>query len=349
MMTEHSEKKLRLVKRLDEYSGGENQISSAVLQEAAKNYSPEEVEKMVARGIEFRKRRTVRRVAVPTEDHPTLKGEPGRASIGSTPPVGPPSSRVTMVCPTCKIPVSDDAYGYVRDPDKPGSALPCPACSPRVKALRAARSLQKDLQGLFGGANVPDMARNWTFETFPPTGDQFAKQQAQMFANQETVQRGLYLWGDPGRGKTCLAICVLREFLARGETGFFIRSSRYIRLLRNAERGIDTKEGNSLLDLAFSVACLVLDDLAVESTTDYVIRQYYDLIEERRMSNGLYTVITSNKSIDELEERWRPQGVAPGEFHEGTRVVERLRESWGEVEVLGPNQRTANYQDEGGE
>jgi hypothetical protein len=117
-------------------------------------------------------------------------------------------------------------------------------------------------------------------------------------------------------------------------------------LLRQADLGIDTKVGNTLLDLAFSVTCLVLDDLAVEHPTGYVVRQCYDLVEERRTTNGLYTVITSNKSIDEVEERWRPQGIAPGAFHEGTRVVERLRESWGELEVQGPNLRAVNYQDE---
>src|SRR5258706_448655 len=119
------------------------------------------------------------------------------------------------------------------------------------------------------------MAWGWTFETLPEEGDQTSKREVQAFANQETLQRGLYLWGDLGYGKTSLAICVLKDFLARGESGLFIRSSRYICLLRQADLGIDTKIGNTLLDLAFSVTYLVLDDLAVERPTKYVIRQYY--------------------------------------------------------------------------
>jgi len=351
MIMEHTQKKRRSVQPSGDPSEGEGErhISPAILQAAAAYYSPEQLAHMAARRTEIRKRWTMERIGEPTGGQ-GIHGQPGEAltSPAAHPPeVLPlPSTTAGNVCPNCKIALSDDAYGYVRDPNTFGAALPCPMCSPRVKALQAAKRLQHNLHGLFGGANIPDMAWNWSLETFPAEGDHIAKREALAFANQETVQRGLYLWGDPGHGKTSLAIGILTEFLARGESGLFIRSSKYIRLLRQADLGIDTQVGNTLLDLAFSVTCLVLDDLAVEHPTEYVIRQCYDLVEERRTTNGLYTVITSNKSIDELEERWRPQGIAPGAFHEGTRVVEQLRESWGELEVQGLNLRAADYHDE---
>jgi DNA replication protein DnaC len=348
---EHAQKKLRSVKPPDDPSEGEGErhISPVILHAAAAYYSPEQLAQMAARRTEIRKRWTMERIVEPTGGQ-DMHGQPGEAL--TSPAAHPltvlplPGTTAVKVCPTCKIAISDDAHGYVRDPNTFGAALPCPMCSPRVQALKAAKRLQQNLHGLFGGSNIPDMAWNWSLETFPAEGDQIAKREALAFANQETVQRGLYLWGDPGHGKTSLAIGVLKEFLARGESGLFIRSSKYIRLLRQADLGIETKLGNTLLDLAFSVTCLVLDDLAVEHPTGYVVRQCYDLVEERRTTNGLYTVITSNKSIDEVEERWRPQGIAPGAFHEGTRVVERLRESWGELEVQGLDLRAANYQDE---
>lgn len=96
----------------------------------------------------------------------------------------------------------------------------------------------------------------------------------------------------------------------------------------------------AILDLAYSVSCLVLDDLGVEQATPAAIRQFYELVEERRGKSGLYTVITSNLSIEDLEERWRPEGVARGEFHEGMRVTDRLRESWGELEIQGVSLRS---------
>ena len=73
----------------------------------------------------------------------------------------------------------------------------------------------------------------------------------------------------------------------------------------------------------------------VEQATPSAIRQLYELVEERRGTNGLYTIITSNLSIERLEVRWQPEGVAPGAFHEGMRVTDRLRESWGEQQTRG--------------
>lgn len=84
---------------------------------------------------------------------------------------------------------------------------------------------------------------------------------------------------------------------------------------------------------------LILDDLGVEQATPAAIRQFYELVEERRGKRGLYTVITSNLSIDDQGERWRPEGVAPGSFHEGMCVTDRLRESWGELEIQGMSLR----------
>ena len=197
MTTEHPQKKFRSVKLLREDGAGEmeRQISPTVLRAATEYYSQEELEKMAARRMEVRRRWTMQLEAEFTRSQLAVNGEPDGAINRSTPPLsaGLPLPRATMICPTCKIAVNDDAYGYVRDPDKLGSALPCPQCSPRVKALRVARRTQENLHGLLGGANIPDMAWGWTFETFPEEGDQTSKREAQAFANQETLQRGLYL------------------------------------------------------------------------------------------------------------------------------------------------------------
>jgi DNA replication protein DnaC len=244
-----------------------------------------------------------------------------------------------VVCPTCKLPVRDDAYGFVRNSARIGRAEPCPVCSPRVKAKRAARKVEHDLSDLFGGANIPEYADAWEFATYPLDGDQQARSEAWAFACKETAQRGLYLWGKLGRGKTSLAVSILKGFLARNESGLYIRAPQYLRLMNQMARG--NAQQAALLDLAYSVTCLVLDDLGVEQATAAAIRQFYELVEERRGRRDLYTVITSNLSTDELEERWRPEGVAPGAFHEGMRVVDRLRESWGALEIEGVNLREA--------
>jgi len=321
-------KRLRLVKT------GEETRGLSVQERALRYYTPEQLAEMAQKREEVKQRWTLAR--------PSSTSAPHLAKVKRL-PVEPLEVTTDMtVCPTCKLPIRDDAYGFVRNPTRIGKAVPCPQCSPRVKAIKAAKKMEGELLNLFGGANIPDNADPWEFATYPLDGDQIAKEEAWAFANKETMQRGLYLWGMLGRGKTSLAISILKVYLSRGETGLYIRAPHYLRLVNQVARG--NEKNAAILDLAYSVVCLVLDDLGVEQATPAAIRQFYELVEERRGKRGLYTVITSNLSIDDLEERWRPDGVARGEFHEGMRVTDRLRESWGALEIEGISLRGMDQQ-----
>ena len=59
-------------------------------------------------------------------------------------------------------------------------------------------------------------------------------------------------------------------FLARGETGLYIRAPQYLHLVNQVARG--NEKNAVILDLAYSLACLVLDDLGVEQATPAAIR-----------------------------------------------------------------------------
>jgi DNA replication protein DnaC len=318
-----TEKRFRLVKASEEERG------LSVQEYASCHYSAEQLAEMAAKREELKQRWTM---SQPTSTCPPRLVEVKKPSAEPL-----PTKTDVTICPTCKLPIRDDAYGFVRNPTKIGRAEPCPECSPRVKAIKAAKKMEHVLGDLFGGANIPDNAEAWEFATYPLDGDQEAREEAWAFANKETFQRGLYLWGKLGRGKTSLAVSILKVFLARNESGLYIRVPHYLRLVNQAARG--NEKNAAILDLTYSVTCLVLDDLGVEQATPAAIRQFYELVEERRGKRGLYTVITSNLSIDDLEERWRPEGVARGEFHEGVRVTDRLRESWGELEMEGVSLR----------
>jgi len=249
-----------------------------------------------------------------------------------------PRSTTLKVCPLCKYPIQDDAHGWLRSRTVPGKAVPCHVCTPRVRAIKASRTLASKMQ-MFGGSNIPDFAATWNFASYPPEGDLDAKEDVEAFAARRTGWRGLYLWGDGGRGKTSLAISCLKEALQRGESALFLRVSQYLRYLKQAELGLEQKTGIALLDLAFTVQWLVVDEIGIENPSEYSIRQFYDLVEERRGQRGLYTIFTSNCSIDDLEERWRPKHAAPGDYHAGSRVASRLREYCFELEIVGVNLR----------
>ncbi len=137
----------------------------------------------------------------------------------------------------------DDAYGFL-SPASNGNgvfrpAVPCPTCSPRVKAIKAAHKTERELSALFGGANIPDYARSWSFETYPASGDRFALEESMAFAHRETARRALYLWGALGHGKTSLAVSIHRTFLDHGASGLYLRALQWMRLVNSGMRVTD--------------------------------------------------------------------------------------------------------------
>lgn len=242
------------------------------------------------------------------------------------------------VCPECHQPIEEFSFGQVADRRDPYHVvyLDCPTCAPPAKQRRMA----KRVAALMGDSHIPTYAAVWTFATMPKTISPSAVAQAKRFADGGEAKRGLYLFGDLGVGKTSIAISIIRVAMSRGDAAMFIRSIDLMNRLRAAiAHGSD--DGDYLLAVAKSVRWLALDDLATERATEYVIEQFYALIETRR-SLGLYTVITSNYSLSELDDRWRPRNKdgapIPG-FHIGQRVIDRIAEYCLGVRVDSPNQR----------
>ncbi len=253
-------------------------------------------------------------------------------------------------CPTCNWELdSPTVHGWVRDPEQPwgrslhvdgiqSPPLPCPTCSP---AARLARKRAKLAQA-FSGANIPQRHQTWSFETFPDQGDQLAKQYMQRFA-QKKGQQGAYLSGPRGHGKTGLAISAAQEFLQRGEAVFYIEASELLSLIRREEYGgeealkPDRLVGGvevRTLDLAKQVDLLVNDELNTEldKPTAFVSRTLLSILNHRRNSIGLFTIITSNQGVTEFADSFGKDSI-------GYILAERVAEDFKILPVNGEKLR----------
>jgi hypothetical protein len=181
---------LRLVK------SSEQQIEPEALERAQKYFTPEQLAQIATKREQLKKRWDVSKVGDVATQLPVVAPVPSarsKPSLASALPIVdtaekkqveplPMKTEIT-VCPYCKLPVRDDAYGFVNpDPTRFVKAEPCPICSPRVKAMKAAKKMEHELGDLFGGANIPDYALSWSFATYPADGDQIAKEEAWAFA-----------------------------------------------------------------------------------------------------------------------------------------------------------------------
>lgn len=127
--------------------------------------------------------------------------------------------------------------------------------------------------------------------------------------SREEVVKSLYLYGDPGSGKTIMSIQRLiayrkitflnSDLFAKSETTFTDTPSFFHFLQMHFD---DRKTINEVIERMSNVPFLVLDDLGVEKTTDFS-RSILYMIINNRWENQLTTIITSNLSLKQLEEK----------------------------------------------
>lgn len=108
----------------------------------------------------------------------------------------------------------------------------------------------------------------------------------------------LYIHGNTGSGKTFFAISLFRGLVEKNMNWIiFVRSDDLDMELLTA---IENKNEKTVLMKYYEVPVLFIDDLGVEKQTDRVIRQYYSIID-KRVGEGLLTVITSNLPKEKLD------------------------------------------------
>ena len=110
----------------------------------------------------------------------------------------------------------------------------------------------------------------------------------------------LLLHGGSGLGKTFLLNCVAHEAENMGIDTLNVTAYDLLMDLKNA---YFSRAGESA-DAYFEVKLLLIDDLGMEPLIDNVtVTQIYNLLSSR-LKRGLYTVITTNLSREELKNRY---------------------------------------------
>ena len=212
-----------------------------------------------------------------------------------------------------------DGSGFVEDPDT-NTARDC-RCRPARMAGARARALE---------ARIPKRYRDVAFDRYPVTDiDPTVVEQVRRFclsieANLD-AGRGLWLEGDPGTGKTTLAMLVSKAAIEARRTTAIYSLPRLMGVLRES---IDSEDGLlGLLDRLATVDLLHIDDLGAEHRTDWVNEQLYSIVNTR-YEDQRSIVLTTNATAEELEEQI------------GARTVSRLVEMCGDpLALFGSDRR----------
>ncbi|HPB82238.1 MAG TPA: ATP-binding protein [Spirochaetota bacterium] len=228
-------------------------------------------------------------------------------------------------CPRCVLSVckcnSEEPYFYYDGGIRECECRETRMKIDRIKFIYAASAIDKKYQWRFinefeSRNKLTDTAKSAAYDIIRSFPD---------------VKKGLYLWGNPGTGKTLLSTIILTELIIRHAVeGRFVKISRnfFNRLRATFAEGSETYGTSSAIEREFAeVDVLVIDDFGTQRDSTWEQETLYNLVDARYEAEK-FTIFTSNNSpLTALKDI------------SGGRVLSRIKEMCRIMEISGPDYR----------
>lgn len=140
----------------------------------------------------------------------------------------------------------------------------------------------------------------------------------------QNVSKGIYLYGDPGVGKSLLSKKVMIVVLNKGFSAYITSITK---LMKDIKKELQTFNDDTYRK-CLSVDLLVIDDIGTEKPTDFDKAQIFEIINER-YENKKPIIYTSNCSLEEITTKYDDFG----------RIYSRISGSVIKMEVKGKDFR----------
>ena len=197
------------------------------------------------------------------------------------------------------------------------------AISKRINLLSLPQSYRKIT---FADIALDDVARVDTFETL-----------VDFVANYPSPdQKGLYIYGDMGVGKSFMLAAMAHELSETKKVATTI--IHYPSFAIDVRNGIKDNSVKEQIDAVKEAEVLVLDDIGAEQFSSWIRDDVLQVILQYRMIEELPTFFTSNYSFADLEAKLS-NGRQGDETWQAKRVMERIRFLAKEVHLKGVNRR----------
>ena len=152
----------------------------------------------------------------------------------------------------------------------------------------------------------------------------------------ELPQRGLYIYGPFGIGKSFIFGALANELANRGIKTIVVYVPEF---LREIKQSIQDQTLNEKIDFVKKAQVLILDDFGAESMSAWTRDEVLGTILQHRMAEQLPTFFTSNLSYEELENHLTYTQRGDKDVVKAARVMERIRMVSTPVQLNGENRR----------
>lgn len=209
-------------------------------------------------------------------------------------------------------------------------SIPCKCRQAENDKKRAAFDKERNNQWMADSRKAAfpqEKMHKWRFENDDGTNPISAniKLYAQNFKEICKNQiNGLLLYGATGTGKSFLAACVVNELI---DHGIFAKMTSFDRIRNELQARKDDKQ--KYIDHLAQIPLLVIDDLAAESSSEWMQEIVFSVINAREQS-GKPMLITSNITASELKNPANPNN---------SRIYSRILGMCQPIEIKGADRR----------
>jgi len=163
-------------------------------------------------------------------------------------------------------------------------------------------SKKREIEKLFSIHNVGNRFDKSTFSAFlerngSETACQLATQYVQVFPGWQG--ESLWLWGEPGNGKTHLAAAITKTLTEQGYIVVFQSVPELLQRIRSTFNSENKENEAQIMRALLECDLLILDDIGAEKATEWVEEKIFNIIDGRYRKE-MPTLYTSNLKPKEM-------------------------------------------------